>query len=150
MSFPPPLLLSVRVPLSLSLSSLPFHVRSRHLLRALAKGRKGKKLTDAVSYLAPSQPSPSPVAVRAGSDLRNPETQLLLFRGRARAAVLAAEEAVTLQGGGDAGGGVDEKEAMVRAAVDLGRCAIYFAFNTLFLIFRHTRLDLFLCLESSP
>lgn len=112
-------------PLSLS-SRLPLPISSRHLLRALAEGRKGKKLSDAVSYLAPSQSPTSPVAVRVGADLRNPDTQLLLFRGRARAAVLAAEEAVALQGGGDSGGAVDEKEAMVRAAVDLGRYATLF------------------------
>lgn len=54
------------------------------------------------------------MSVRIGADLRRPETQLRLFRGRARAAVLVAEEAVQ-QGGGGAG------EAMVGAAVELGR-----------------------------
>lgn len=63
--------------------------------------------------------------MRVGADLRLSETQLWLFRSRARAAVLQAEEAVASEGGtgtAQAGrGGTADREAFVRAAVDLGR-----------------------------
>eukprot|EP00752_Nemacystus_decipiens_P008875 g7920.t1 len=119
---------------------------ARHLLRSLAAAREGKRLSDAFSYLqapprgqdsatstahptatrAPAQSSSSPpaplVSVRIGADLRRPETQLRLLRGRARAAVLEAEEAVRRgRGGGGGGGAAGEREAMVGAAVELGR-----------------------------
>lgn len=60
------------------------------------------------------------MTVRVGADLRRAGTQLWLFRGRARAAVSAAEDAVLAEGG-RAGGGGNAQEAMVRAGVDLGR-----------------------------
>ncbi|CAN0149307.1 unnamed protein product, partial [Ectocarpus fasciculatus] len=101
-----------------------------HLLRSLAAARKGKRLSEAFSYLSPSSTqqqgtattnttSPA-VSVRIGAQLRRPETQLRLFRGRARAAVLAAEEAVQRGGQGTTGAGAG-REAMVGAAVELGR-----------------------------
>ncbi|CAN0381866.1 unnamed protein product, partial [Ectocarpus sp. 8 AP-2014] len=105
---------------------------ARHLLRSLAAARKGKRLSEAFSYLSPSSTqqgaattttSPA-VSVRIGAQLRRPETQLRLFRGRARAAVLAAEEAVQRGGQGTAGAGggaAAGREAMVGAAVELGR-----------------------------
>ncbi|CBJ32604.1 acyl-CoA oxidase [Ectocarpus siliculosus] len=105
---------------------------ARHLLRSLAAARKGKRLSEAFSYLSPSSTqqgaattttSPA-VSVRIGAQLRRPETQLRLFRGRARAAVLAAEEAVQRGGKGTAGAGggaAAGREAMVGAAVELGR-----------------------------
>lgn len=114
---------------------------ARHLLRSLAAAREGKRLSDAFSYLqTPPQDSatdtayttttarglssPAPpllVSVRIGADLRRPETQLRLLRGRARAAVLEAEEAVQRGGGRGGGGAAEAREAMVGAAVELGR-----------------------------
>lgn len=108
------------------------HPRPRYLLRSLTLARKGKPLSDAVSYLAPSENAnafPSnqnqPPVIAVGADLRWPETQLRLFRGRARAAVLAVEKSVqssinnTSTTGGKRGGG--DREALVDAGVDLGR-----------------------------
>ncbi|CAM9612546.1 unnamed protein product [Ectocarpus sp. 12 AP-2014] len=97
---------------------------ARHLLRSLAAARKGKRLSEAFSYLSPSSPQQGAVSVRIGAQLRRPETQLRLFRGRARAAVLAAEEAVQRGGQettGAGGGAAAGREAMVGAAVELGR-----------------------------
>ncbi|CAN0201692.1 unnamed protein product, partial [Ectocarpus sp. 13 AM-2016] len=95
-----------------------------HTGRALFPTSVGKRLSEAFSYLSPSSPQQGAVSVRIGAQLRRPETQLRLFRGRARAAVLAAEEAVqrgrqeTTGAGGVAAAG---REAMVGAAVELGR-----------------------------
>ncbi|CAM9403676.1 unnamed protein product [Scytosiphon promiscuus] len=113
---------------------------ARHLLRSLAAARQGKRLSEAFSYLESGSSSPRQggittstttttgpplVSVRIGADLRRPETQLRLFRGRARAAVLAADEAVQRGGSGTearrGGGSPGAGEAMVRAAVELGR-----------------------------
>eukprot|EP00903_Cladosiphon_okamuranus_P010404 g9842.t1 len=112
---------------------------ARHLLRSLAAARKGKRLSDSFLYLqAPtpradaatgtgytttraSSPAAPLVSVRIGIDLRRPETQLELLRGRARAAVLEAEEAVRREGGRGAGGAAEVREAMVASAVELGR-----------------------------
>ena len=91
-------------------------------------------MSEAFSYLAPPAAHasralpPGPlVSVRTGADLRRPETQLKLLRGRARAAVLEAEEAVERGTGGGRGPGrgggaaAEAREAMVGGAVELGR-----------------------------
>lgn len=106
-----------RVPLPTHPSLFPLY--SRYLLRSLAAARQGKRLSEAVSYLEDSSSSPQRPAVKGGSDLRCPATLLWLFRGRARGEVVSAEAAVKAEDGGGGGGG--GKEAMVQAAVHLGR-----------------------------
>lgn len=102
--------------------SSPPHLPSRHLLRSLAAARQGKRLSEAVSYLNEPSSSLQRPTVRNGSDLRRPSTLLWLFRGRARGEVVSAEAAVEAEGGRSGGGGASGgKEAMVQAAVSLGR-----------------------------
>ncbi|CAN0142500.1 unnamed protein product [Ascophyllum nodosum] len=97
---------------------------ARHLLRSLAAARSGKRLTEAVSYLAPVSEASAPSGLRTtptlGAELRHPATQLSLFRARARAVVLSAE--ATVKAEASRSGVVGAKgEAMIAAAVDLGR-----------------------------
>lgn len=58
-----------------------------------------------------------PANVRMGSDLRQSGIQLRIFRGRARSVVRAAGKSVA----DEMRRGSNEKEALVAAAVELGR-----------------------------